>query len=86
MGGGFGSTQSSGHYLDPARWVGRTLTLKHMLQIKVTACDSCGSLRPAIRDLVYPDSNYIKALTNLRPRSPPVVLPKVAGGANTKVA
>ncbi len=26
MGGGFGSTQSSGHYLDPARWVGRTLT------------------------------------------------------------
>jgi hypothetical protein len=25
-GGGFGSTQSSGHYLDPARWVGRTLT------------------------------------------------------------
>ena len=62
------------------------LLLKHMLQIKVTACDSCGSLRPAIRDLVYPDSNYIKALTNLRPRSPPAVLPKVAGGANTKVA
>ena len=62
------------------------LLLKHMLQVSVTACDSCGSLRPAIRDLVYPDSNYIKALTNLRPRSPPAVLPKVAGGANTKVA
>jgi len=55
------------------------LTLKHMLKIKVTACESCGSLRPAIRELVYPDSNYIQGLTNLRPRSPPSAAPKVAG-------
>ena len=33
------------------------LLLKHMLKLKVTACESCGSLRPAIRELVYPDGH-----------------------------
>ena len=62
------------------------LLLKRMLKIKVTACVSCGSLRPVVRDLVYPDGNYIKTHTNLRTRSPPMVVPKVMGGTHTKVA
>jgi len=61
------------------------LLLKHMLKIKVTACESCGSLRPAIRELVYPDGHYIAGLTNLRPRSPPALL-QGRVGANTVVA
>jgi len=62
------------------------LLLKHLLKTKVTACEGCGSLRPVIRELVLPDGNYIKDLTNLPNRSPPAVLSKVAGETNTKVA
>lgn len=62
------------------------LLLKHLLKTQVRACESCGSLRPVIRELVLPDGKYIKDLTNLPNRSPPAVLSKVAGGTNTKVA